>query len=135
MSDLEDVKAALNDWMEGLDSGDLERMVKSCDPEVVVCNEHQATTIGIQAIRDKYGPRIEAGTFRSGYDVEHMKIYGDLAVLIGHFTVEVTDKASGEIRLGEGRLVLSYRRHPDGSWKLLLDIDNNDERSALPQNQ
>ncbi len=130
MSDMDDVKAALNEWMEGLDSGDLERMVETCDPEVVVCNEHQATTVGIQAIRDKYGPRIEAGSFESRYDVQHMKIYGDLALLVGHFGVAFTDRASGAKGGGEGRLALIYRRHSDGSWKLLLDIDNNDEHGA-----
>jgi ketosteroid isomerase-like protein len=130
MSDIQNVKTALNDWLEGLDSGDLERMVRTCDPEVVVCNEHQPTTVGIQAVRDKYGPRIEANTFSSGFDVEHLKVYGDLAMLVGHFTVEATNKVTGEKGGGEGRLALIYRLHSDGSWKLLLDIDNNDDRNA-----
>lgn len=130
MSDIENVKTALNDWLEGLDSGDLERMTKTCHPDVVVCNEHQPTTIGIQAVRDKYGPRIDASTFVSGFDINHIKVYGDLAMVIGHFTVEVTNKNTGQKGGGEGRLALIYRRESDGSWKLLLDMDNNDERPA-----
>ncbi|MEM8813566.1 MAG: DUF4440 domain-containing protein [Pseudomonadota bacterium] len=130
MSDTENVKYVLNEWLDGLDSGDLERMVNTCDPEIVICNERQPTTIGIEAVRDKYGPRIEAGTFRSGFDIDHFRIYGDLALIVGRFSVEVTDKATGQKGGGQGRLVLNYRRHPDGSWKLLLDIDNNDESAA-----
>lgn len=130
MSDIEDVKNALNEWLEGLDSGDLERMVDTCDPEVVICNENQPTTVGVQAVRDKYGPRIASGTFKSGFDIDRLKIYGDLALLVGRFTVEFTDNETGEKGGGQGRLVLNYRRHQDGSWKLLLDIDNNDERNA-----
>jgi len=130
MNDIGNVKVALNEWLEGLDNGDLERMVMTCDPEVVVCNEHQPTTVGVQAVRDKYGPRIEVNNFNSGFDVEHIKIYGDLAVLVGHFSVEATDKKTGQKGGGEGRLALVYRRHTDGAWKLLLDIDNNDERTA-----
>lgn len=126
MSDVENVKAALDQWMLGLDSGNLEQMIATCDPDVVLCNEHQPTGHGIQAVRDKYGPRMEAATFKSGYDIQHFKIYGDLALIVGHFDVEVTDKTSGAQKAGEGRLALTYRRHPDGSWKLLLDIDNND---------
>lgn len=126
MSDIEDVKATLDQWMTGLDAGNLEQMVATCDPDVVLCNEHQPTGYGIQAVRDKYGPRMEAATFKSGFDIQHFKIYGDLALIVGHFDVEVTDKASGEKKTGEGRLVLNYRRHADGTWKLLLDIDNND---------
>ena len=126
MNDIDKVKAALDLWMSGLDAGDLERMIATCDPEVVVCNEHQPTTVGIQAIRDKYAPRIAAATFRSGFDIQHMRVYGDLAVVVGHFDVEMTDKSSGDKKSAEGRLALNYRRHPDGSWKMLLDLDNND---------
>lgn len=126
VSDIDKVNEALTDWLDGLDSGDLDRMVNTCDPDVVVCNEYQPTTVGIQAIREKYGPRIAAGTFKSGFKTDHLKIYGDLALLVGRFTVNVTDKATGKRGGGNGRLALVYRRHPDGSWKLLLDIDNND---------
>ena len=126
MNDIDDVKAVLDQWLTGLDSGDLEQMAATCDPEVIVCNEHQPTTVGIQAIRDKYAPRIEAATFKSGFDTQHIKVYGDFALIIGRYDVEVTDKASGEKKFAEGRLALNYRRHPDGSWKMLLDMDNND---------
>ncbi|MEM7136107.1 MAG: nuclear transport factor 2 family protein [Myxococcota bacterium] len=130
MGDIEQVKAALNEWTEGLDGGDLERMIRTCDPEVVICNERQPTTVGIAAVRQKYGPRIEAGTFRSGFDIERIKVYGDFALIVGHFTVDYTHRGTGDNGGGEGRLVIVYRRHRDGSWKMLLDVDNNDERSG-----
>lgn len=101
-------------------------MVATCDPDVVVCNQGQPTTVGLQAVRDKYGPRIEAATFRSGFDIQHIQLWDDFALMIGRFSVEVTNKETGQVSHGQGRLVLSYRRHPDGSWKLLLDVDNND---------
>lgn len=125
MSAIEDVKTALNEWMVGLDTGDLERMIATCDPEVVICNERQPTTIGIPAVRNKYGPRIEAATFESTYEIQHLKVYGDFALIIGHFTVKTTNKATGEVGGGEGRLALCYRRHEDGRWKFILDVDNN----------
>lgn len=126
--DLEEVKHALNEWLDGLDEGDLERMVRTVDPDVVLCNEHQQTGHGIQAVRDKYGPRIEGATFKSGYDVEHIRVYDGFALIVGHFTVETTDKATGQKGGGRGRLLLVYRKHADG-WKMLVDIDNNDEKS------
>lgn len=125
MKEIEQVKAVVNQWTDGLDCGDLEMMIATCDPEVVICNQNQPTTIGIQAVRDKYAPRIEAANFTSSFDIEHIKVYGDLALVVGFFEVETTDKSSGQKGGGTGRLVLSYRRHTDGSWKLLLDMDNN----------
>lgn len=130
MSDIDLIKGALNQWLEGLDSGNLEQMIATCDPDAVLCNQNQPTTVGVQAVRDKYEPRIKASTFVSGFDLQHIKVYGDFALAVGRFSVEATDKASGKSGGGQGRLVLGYRRHPDGSWKMLLDVDNNDEIDA-----
>jgi len=130
VSDIDAIKTCLNEWLEGLDSGDLERMIATCDPEIKVCNERQPTKIGVQAIRDIYGPRIEATTFKSSFEIENLDVYDGFAVLIGRFSVEATDKATGQQGGGQGRLVLVYRRHADGTWKMLLDINNNDDRDA-----
>ena len=56
MSDIDDVKHALNEWLDGLDSGDLDRMLATVDPEAVTCNEHQPTGYGIEAVREKICP-------------------------------------------------------------------------------
>lgn len=125
MSDTDDVKAVLNKWLSSLDAGDLQGMLDTCDPECITANEKTPTAIGIDHIREKYGPRIEAATFKSGFEIEHMALYGDFAIIIGHFDVEMTSKATGEKGGGKGRLALGYRRHEDGSWKMVLDMDNN----------
>ncbi|MEM9632125.1 MAG: nuclear transport factor 2 family protein [Pseudomonadota bacterium] len=128
MSGLLDVKHALNEWLEGLDSGDLGRMLATVDPEAVTCNQNQPTVFGVDAVREKYAPRIATSTFKSGFEIEHIKVYDGFAVIVGFFTVEVTDKASGQTGGGQGRLLLVYRKHPDG-WRMIVDIDNNDDKS------
>lgn len=125
MSDIENIKAAIDNWNNGLDSGDIERMIATCDPDAITVNNGQPTTVGSQAIRDKYVPRITAADITSGYDVEELKIFGDVAVVVGHFYGEMKNKATGEISNPGGRLVLVYCRIADGSWKMILDMDNN----------
>lgn len=125
MTDEDKVKAAVDQWLNSLDAGNVQGMLDTCDPEVITANEKTPTAIGIDHIRNKYTPRIEAATFKSGFETEHMAIYGDFAIVMGQFDVEVTDKTSGEKGGGSGRLALAYRRHEDGSWKLILDMDNN----------
>lgn len=125
MSDVDAVREMIDRWMTCLDAGDLEGMLETCDPQVIVANERQPTTIGIEAIREKYAPRIAAARTRSSFDAEHILVRGDYALAIGHFRVEATDKASGETRTAAGRLALNYLRHPDGTWKMAFDMDNN----------
>lgn len=125
MTDTDNVKAAVDQWLTSLDSGNLQGMLDTCDPECITANEKSPTTVGIQHISEKYTPRIDAATFKSGFDIQHMAIYGDFAMVLGHFDVEMTNKASGEKSGGLGRLALGYRRHADGSWKMVFDMDNN----------
>ncbi|MAI61064.1 MAG: hypothetical protein CBB87_01080 [Micavibrio sp. TMED27] len=126
MSTLEKLHATVNEWNDSLDAGDIERLVATCDPNVITCNEKQPMSVGIQAIRDKYEPRIAAAHFKSTVEIEDTQIFGDFAVMVTHFNVEMTDKKTGDKRNGKGRLVLGYRLDENGEWKMALDVDNND---------
>ena len=96
MNDIKQLKAALDEWNAALDSGDLERLVATCDPEIIVCNENRPTLIGLQAFRDKYAPRIEAFTFKSEVEINEIKLFGDFAFMVTHFDVKMTSKETGE---------------------------------------
>ena len=125
MTEREEIQAAIDEWNDGLDNGDIERMVASSHPDVITINEGQPVTIGTQAIRDKYNPRIAAAEITSGYDIEDLQFYGDTAIVSGRFYGTMKMRETGEIRSPEGRLVLGYKRDETGAWKMFLDIDNN----------
>lgn len=126
MNDIEQLNAALNEWNAALDTGDIDRLVATADDNVIICNEHQPTTIGVQALRDKYAPRIDAYNFKSTVEVHETRLFGDFALMVMSFDVKTTHKQTGEIGGGSGRLILGYRRDENGAWKLALDADNND---------
>ena len=125
MTEREEIEAAINEWNSGLDGGDIERMVASCHPDVMTVNERQPVTVGTQAIRDKYNPRIAAAEITSGYDIEDLQFYGDTAIVSGRFYGTMKMRDTGEVRKPEGRLVLGYKRDESGAWKMFLDLDNN----------
>ncbi|WP_299504379.1 hypothetical protein [uncultured Roseobacter sp.] len=85
MTEREEIEAIINQWNGGLDGGDIERMVNTCHPDVMTVNERQPVTVGTQAIRDKYNPRIAAAEITSGYDIEDLQFYGDTSVVCGRF--------------------------------------------------
>lgn len=125
MTERNEIQAAIDEWTHGLDSGDIERMVASCHPDVMTVNERQPVTVGTQAIRDKYNPRIAAAEITSGYDIEDLQIYGDTAIVSGRFYGTMKMRDTGEVKKPEGRLVLGYKRDQTGVWKMFLDMDNN----------
>lgn len=125
MTERDEIQTAIDEWNNGLDSGDIERMVASCHPDVMTVNERQPVTIGTQAIRDKYNPRIAAAEITSGYDIEDLQVYGDTAIVSGRFYGTMKMRDTGEVKKPEGRLVLGYKRDESGAWKMFLDIDNN----------
>ncbi len=125
MTEREEIEAVINSWNNGLDNGDIEAMVATCDPHAVTVNERQPVTIGTQGIRDKYVPRIAAAEITSRYDIEELQFFGEVAVVSGRFHGTMKMRDSGEIRNPEGRLVLVYKRDENGAWKMILDIDNN----------
>ena len=125
MSDIDDIKAAVDEWNHGLDSDDMERMIASCDLNAVTCNNGVPTKVGTKAIRDKYEPLIAAYHIKSEWEYEHVEVYGDMAIVVGNFGGQMTHKETGDVRGGSGRLVIVYRRIEDGSWEMCLDMDNN----------
>lgn len=125
MTQRREIQAAIDVWNNGLDNGDIEAMVSSCDPNCMTVNERQPVTVGLQAIRDKYNPRIAAAEITSGYDIEDLQFFGDVAIVSGRFYGTMKDRKTGGIRKPEGRLVLVYKRDETGGWKMILDIDNN----------
>lgn len=125
MNEYGQIEAAINAWNNGLDSGDIEAMVSTCHPNVMTVNERQPVTVGSQAIRDKYNPRIAVAEITSGFDIEELQLFGDTAIVSGHFYGTMKMRDTGEVRSPKGRLVLVYQRDDAGAWKMILDMDNN----------
>ena len=125
MSEREEIETAISTWNNGLDAGDIEAMISVCHANTVTVNENQPVTVGTQAIRDKYNPRIAAAEITSGYDIQELQFFGDVAVVSGRFFGTMKMRDTGDIRKPEGRLVLVYQRDKNGEWKMILDMDNN----------
>lgn len=119
------IEAAITTWNNGLDAGDIDAMVSTCHENTITVNERQTVTVGSQSIRDKYTPRIQAAEITSGYDIEELQIFDDVAVVVGRFYGTMKMRDTGEIRNPEGRLVLVYKQDKSGAWKMILDMDNN----------
>lgn len=120
-----EIEAVISVWNNGLDNGDIEAMISTCHEDIITVNEGQPVTIGAQAVREKYVPRIKAAEITSGYDIQELQFFDDVAVVTGRFYGTIKMRDTGDVRTPEGRLVLVYKRDETGAWKMILDIDNN----------
>ncbi|NET33191.1 MAG: nuclear transport factor 2 family protein [Cyanothece sp. SIO1E1] len=124
-NEIDSIHAAIDRWMTCLDSGDLENLLNCCDPEVVMANEGKPTLVGLAAMKERYAPRIEQFSMSSGFEVEHIAVYHDFAIVVGRWTVKATHKVSNQVNNASGRVLLNYRKQTDDTWKIVADIDNN----------
>jgi ketosteroid isomerase-like protein len=60
-------------------------------------------------------------------------IDGKLAYQRGTFSTSVTPKAGGQARTITGKFLRTYRRLPDGSWTMVIDMFNSDSGPARAQ--
>lgn len=125
MSIRQEIEQVIELWNSGLDGGDIEQMVSTCHSNTVTVNERQPVTVGTQAIRDKYNPRIAAAEITSGFDIESFAEFGDTVVVVGRFYGTMKMRDTGEVLNPGGRLTLVYKRDDTGAWKMILDMDNN----------
>jgi uncharacterized protein (TIGR02246 family) len=57
---------------------------------------------------------------------------GDMAVLQGDYQMTFTDPATHKVTNDHGTYVTTYRKQPDGSWKVVNDIATSAVLSAPP---
>ena len=56
---------------------------------------------------------------------EDVMVAGDMAIETGTFAWTLQIKAGGEVQ-DKGKYLTVWKRQPDGSWKILRDINNSD---------
>jgi uncharacterized protein (TIGR02246 family) len=61
----------------------------------------------------------------------HVAQAGDMAYEYGAYNFVTTDK-QGRIKAQPGKYVLVWKKQPDRSWKVAIDIDNKDALPAVP---
>lgn len=61
----------------------------------------------------------------TGETVEDVVVCGDLGVEVATFE-QTLQRESGEVITNSGRSLKSWRRQPDGAWKIVRNLGNND---------
>ena len=111
----DDVVAATQAWVDGMNSHDAERVVGLYDPEAVLWGARSASLRRLQTVPPSY--RVELGEQR-------IRIYGDIAINTGTYTF--SDDRDGKAVIRPARFSFVFRNR-NGRW---LIVDHHS--SAIP---
>ena len=130
-SDEQKIREVHSTWIEAVNAGDLVRLLALMADDVVFLNPGRAP-FG----RDGFAPGFSAAHQQARIvcvsDLEEVVISGDLAYQRGTFTVAATPKSGGATNRISGNFLRIYRRQPDGSWSMTIDMFNSDQPARPP---
>jgi uncharacterized protein (TIGR02246 family) len=116
-----------NSFITAFNSGDAAAVADLYTSDGIALPQNQPAMTGREAILNYNKGMFEQFTPKISIMSEELKISGsgDMAFDRGTYTMELTPKAGGAVIMDEGKYLVVLQRQPDGSWKVLRDIDNS----------
>lgn len=133
-ADVASIKALFDEWTRLYNAGDFEKLVSDFYSEdAILMSPNEASRIGKEAILLSY---VKARALEDEHVdssvVEDVRVSGDLAVARGTDSGTTTRKNGGKPVTYNLKWLIVLERQPDGAWKWLYEIWNDD---PLPENQ
>ncbi len=120
-------------WVKEFAAKDMDKIVARYADDGTVLLSNAATMIGKDAIRAGLKEAVSDPNF--ALDLQTVKVEvakgGDIAYSQGTYTFKGTDAKTKKVVTEKGRYVEVYKKQPDGSWKIVEDI-NSPEAPAAP---
>jgi uncharacterized protein (TIGR02246 family) len=113
-------------FVAAMKRGDTTAMAANYSDDAVIMMPNEAAWHGRDAVRKGFG------RFLSQMPVKDMKantedvmVSGDLAVETGSYEMTAQPKGGKEVT-DKGKYITVWKRQPDGSWRIVRDINNSD---------
>ena len=115
------------EWLTAVNASDADRCGAVWVADGVLMPAHHPLVRGRQAIVEYFRSLFSRSTVGLRFTSSHIHLAGDTALEDVTYTA-VIRRRDGVSRIKDaGKAVHVYRRQPDGSWKLSLDIWNSDQ--------
>jgi uncharacterized protein (TIGR02246 family) len=127
-ADARAIRESEADWAAAWAAKDPERILSHYADDASVELAGVPIMSGKDAIRAGMKPLIADRNFALSFAPTQVEVSkgGDLAYARGAYTVTLTDVATKRPVTSKGKYVVVYRKQPDGRWKAIHDINNND---------
>jgi ketosteroid isomerase-like protein len=111
-------------YLKAINDGDIAALSRLTTDDHIMMMPNRASVEGKTANDAINGRAFEQFRFAETWQPLDTRISGDLAYQRGTFTTTATPRAGGESRTIAGKFLRIYRREPDGSWRMVIDMFN-----------
>lgn len=126
------IRALRQAFNEAQRAGDADRVAAFYTDDAVVLGPDAPSTSGLDAIRAGSAEFYGSYEWNSSEPIEDLEVQGDWAFTRTTWSSTQTDKSTGATVDISGKAVHIYRRQPDGTWKIAIDIYNSDAPVGTP---
>ena len=124
---LSELKSADAELTKAVTSRDLERIVAIYADDAILLPAAEPTVTGKAAIREEWQHILGIPDFEATSTLvsAETSAAGDFGYTTGTYLAKMRDE-NGEMVSEPGKWVSVWRRHPDGTWRIVVDTYNTD---------
>ena len=120
------IEAANARFLDAFKRGDKAGLVANYTEDAILMMANEEAWRGRGGIEKGFAGLLSQVSFKDGATkTEDVMLAGDLAAETGTFWWTLQPKAGAEIK-DKGKYLTVWKRQPDGSWKIVRDINNSD---------
>jgi len=120
------IRALRTAFLKSQQTGDAERIAAFYAEDAVIMLPGEPSQRGIEAIRTGLARFFAEYEWSSQEPIEELNVLGDWTFTRTTWSASQTDKDTRVVAKLLGKAVHIYRRQPDGTWKIAIDIFNYD---------
>jgi len=125
-ADMEAIDALRGSFAAAMSAGDVDGMMFDYAEDAVQMPPNEPALRGTGAIRARHQAFLDQYEIVLENPAEEIFVTGDWGLLRGSYVISLTPKADGESIQDAGKYLVTWRRQPDGSWRVAHEIWNSD---------
>jgi ketosteroid isomerase-like protein len=125
-TDLAAITAFNQRYLQSINDGDFATLSAMTTADHIMMVPNRPAIVGKAANDEANRRSLEQFHIVETWNVTETQIEGPLAFQRGTYTSASTPKAGGAGRGGGGKFLRVYRRQPDGSWSMYIDMFSSD---------
>ena len=129
-ADIEAIDALRGSFAAAMSAGDVDGMMFDYAEDAVQMPPNEPAVRGTGAIRARHQAFLDQYEIVLENPAEEIFVTGDWGLLRGSYVISLTPKADGEPIQDAGKYLVTWRRQPDGSWRVAHEIWNSDNPLA-----